>query len=301
MDTGILSIGLLAVWGLIHFILKSIFDYTMYVKDPKGDVIYDENNNKKVYLYKETIQLFLFILFIVVLIVFQVMATLYGYQEYANSVTGMDNVNISSKYPALILSTIIPWTLMFGMLIALLKIFPGWKQPFANTLGYLLVKILGIQKILNSLLITYSDTGVSEDVDTEDENFNRAIRTIKPILNDSTLIINEVSSETFQNFWNTMENGKLIKDRQTYKTTNDGKNRDDAQNSLEQYIAIKDNFAEYIWYLLAGTYIASYVQTLVTSIDPPVSTDQLNDQYNNKVEEGQQINDEDQRTYLQEE
>ena len=98
-----------------------------------------------------------------------------------------------------------------------------------------------------------------------------------------------------------MENGKLIKDRQTYKTTNDGKNRDDAQNSLEQYIAIKDNFAEYIWYLLAGTYIASYVQTLVTSIDPPVSTDQLNDQYNNKVEEGQQINDQDQRTYLQEE
>ena len=49
MDTGILSIGLLAVWGLIHFILKSIFDYTMYVKDTKGDVVYDENNNKKVY------------------------------------------------------------------------------------------------------------------------------------------------------------------------------------------------------------------------------------------------------------
>jgi len=301
MDTGILSIGLLAVWGLIYFILKSIFDYTMYVKNKEGEIVYDDNQNKKVYLYKETIQLFLFILFIVVLIFFQVTATLYGYQSYANSVTGMDNVNISSKYPALILSTIVPWTIMFGMLVALLKVFPGWKQPFANTLGYLLVKILGIQKILNSLLITYNDKGNSEDVDTEDDNFNRAIRTIKPILNDSTLIINEVSSETFENFWSTMENGKLIKDPQTYKTSNDGKNRDDAKNRLEQFIAIKDNFAEYIWYLLAGTYIASYVQTLTNSIDPPISSAQLNDQLNNNIEEQTQANNKNTRTYVQDE
>lgn len=300
MDTGILSIALLAVWSLIYVITKSIFDTDVYKTNEDGETIYDENGNKVLKYSKNIIQIFIFVIYLVVLFFFQIMASIYGYQDYANSKTGIDNIDISSRIPQIILYTIIPWSVMFCSLVALLKIFPGWKLPFSNTFGYFIVKVLGIKSLMNKLLITYDEIGNNQEVDTDDDNFNRAIRTVKPIIADPSLIVNEISTENFDSFWNTMENGKLLKDEGSFKAIYN-KPREDSRSMLERYVSIKENIAELIWYILAGAYIASYVQTITTSIDPPVSNDQLNDQYNDKVDENTENNEDSGKTYYDDE
>ena len=44
-----------------------------------------------------------------------------------------------------LLYTLIPNVLIFGLLVAILVGFPGWKAPFSNTLGYIAAKGSGIK------------------------------------------------------------------------------------------------------------------------------------------------------------
>lgn len=284
METGILSIALLAAWSLIYIICKSIFDSNVYEINKEGETVYDEEGNKKIKYSKNIVQMFIFVVFIVVLFIFQIMASIFGYKNYAITSTGNENIDISSKVPQIILYTIIPWIVMFGSLVALLQIFPGWKLPFANTFGYLIVKLLGIKKLATKLIISYDEVGNSLEPDTDDDNFNRAIRTVKPIIQDPSMILNEISSDNFDNFWKTMEDGKILRSEESYKITYN-KPREEARSTLEKFINIKENISEYVWYILAGTFIASYVQRIVTNIDPPVTNDQLKQEYNDKVNE----------------
>ena len=50
------------------------------------------------------------------------------------------------------INTIIPWVFIFGVINLILIIFPGWLSPFANTFGYLAMKIFGLNDLLNSIL-----------------------------------------------------------------------------------------------------------------------------------------------------
>jgi hypothetical protein len=284
METGILSIALLASWSFIYIICKSIFDSNVYEINKQGETVHDENGNKKIKYSKDIVQSFIFGVFIILLFIFQIMASVFGYKNYAISYTGNNDIDISSKVPQIILYTIVPWIVMFGSLVALLKVFPGWKLPFANTFGYLIVKLLGITKLATKLIISYDEVGNSLEPDTDDDNFNRAIRTVKPIIQDPSMILNEVSSDNFDNFWKTMEDGKILKTEEYYKMLYN-KPREEARGTLEKFINIKENIAEYIWYILAGAFISSYVQRLVSDIDPPVTEDQLKQEYNDKVNE----------------
>ena len=51
-----------------------------------------------------------------------------------------------------ILYTLFPNVLIFGLLIAILIGFPGWKAPFSNTLGFVAAKGSGIKDHFETLL-----------------------------------------------------------------------------------------------------------------------------------------------------
>ncbi len=311
MDTGILSISLLAAWSLIYFIVKSFFDSDIYKTDKEtGNVLRDNDGNKIIKFSKNAIQNVLLIIYIVILFFFQIMASIFGYnsmvQDNTKKVedelnTTLPTPDTSQKLPEILLSTLLPWTIMFVSLVALLKVFPGWKLPFSNTFGYLVVKLLGISGIMNKLIISYDELGNSDEAETKDENFNRAIRTMKPIISNPTLIINEMSTENFDNAWNILENGKILKDEEFFNATYQPQKitRESTRSTLQQYISIKENVAEFIWYILAGAFIASYVQNLIVNIGPPISDEQLKQEYTASIEKTN--NEELGKTYVDEE
>jgi len=149
------------------------------------------------------------------------------------------------NYGAAFLATLIPWGLIFGLLNLVLLIFPGWKAPFSNTFGYLIIRLAGISDILNNVIKTKAgkedEKGVSE--------------MIAKIYTDKSLLINEVTPTNFPEFWETMNKGKLLK-----KTANEYKQK------LKSLIILKDMVSEFIWYLLTGTIITTLSSNYISSM-----------------------------------
>lgn len=146
----------------------------------------------------------------------------------------------NKQYDTALFITLIPWAIIFGLLYVVLSIFPGWLRPFSNTFGYGVAKLTGLTSFFNSILIPELTLA------TGSKEINEAL---SHIYSDKSLLINEISQEpaSFNGFWERM---KPIFDPTAYK---DVKNKE----KLLSYVKLKDNVAEYIWYMLTGTLVTS--------------------------------------------
>tara|TARA_Y100000768_G_scaffold383921_2_gene366938 strand:+ start:1920 stop:2579 length:660 start_codon:yes stop_codon:yes gene_type:complete len=129
-----------------------------------------------------------------------------------------------------IIKTSIPWILIFILLKLMLLIFPGWLSPFSNTFGYLVTTMFGVKEVLKEI---FKQPGT--------EKMDKYTATINYIYSNPTLLINEITTDNFSDFIDTMKNGGLLKDNNTEK-----------QNELKKLVGLKEIVAELIWSLLTG-------------------------------------------------
>ena len=149
-------------------------------------------------------------------------------QFFLNLYTTRVLCNESQPGTALIY-TFIPWIFIFGSIFSLLKIFPGWKIPFSNTFGYLIVRLLGIRGLFHKILKS-----------PETNN------TIKTIYEDSSLTINQFTPSNFDSVYNSfVSSGLLSTDADKYK------------QSFKNLVLIKDYVSELVWLILTGMLISS--------------------------------------------
>ena len=66
------------------------------------------------------------------------------------------------RWSNILLATLLPWIIIFFSLFIVLKIFPGWITPFSNTVGYVVISILGVENTLTAIL--NKNTGDSVDL-----------------------------------------------------------------------------------------------------------------------------------------
>ena len=66
------------------------------------------------------------------------------------------------RWSNILLATLLPWIIIFFSLFIVLKIFPGWITPFSNTVGYVVISILGVENTLTAIL--NKDTNNSSDL-----------------------------------------------------------------------------------------------------------------------------------------
>ena len=134
--------------------------------------------------------------------------------------------------------TILPWVIIFGMIFILLKIFPGWVSPFSNTIGYWVIKLLGVEDALKT------KANGPDDVLTAINNINK----------DKSKIINEISSkhDEFESFIKNLKS--------TIENT--------PENKLELFrlITIKKMIGEVVWYILAGTLISAITYNFILNM-----------------------------------
>ena len=137
--------------------------------------------------------------------------------------------------------TAIPNVLIFGMLIMLLMFFPGWKAPFSNTLGYLIISspIFKARDVFNSILIKKSNN-----------------KLLNMVYRDPSLMINEMTPENFDIFISKMGEAKNPILVPTFR---------EHIPKLYNLVIMKDRLAEFMWYLLTGALVISnsnsYIQT----------------------------------------
>jgi len=221
---------------------------------------------------------------LVLFIVFTLFYFIYRYFEFKSQhlnivtaiyvlsvIASQFSINISTtkemcgdaNYGNAFLYTLIPWVIIFGLLHIVLFMFPGWKSPFSNTFGYLLVKAAGVKSLLlDNILKAKFKEGVkipSTNSPQDDPNIkliqsggtranaksSEAItNSLQHIYNDPSALINEVTPETFDTFWVRMK--PLFR-----------KNADKSRDQFEKLVNLKDLVSEFVWYLLTGVLVCS--------------------------------------------
>ena len=148
-------------------------------------------------------------------------------------------------------ATVLPWLIIFVILYFLLELFPGWVAPFSNTIGYLVVKILGVETFLENVL----------NKESEDKTIISAIEKIK---SHKAKIINEFDDDrnNFENFFKKFQGENL-----TNKNIEEDIKTSEDIIQLFKLINIKFIVGKMVWYILAGTIVASISYNYIVNMN----------------------------------
>lgn len=191
------------------------------------------------------------------------------------------------QWHSVFIMTVIPWVLIFGIIGILINIYPGWKQPFSNTFGYLIVNLLGLKKLFNDNFLNNAFKDEFDGEKPHDKDEYQIGKIIQNIYGNQTLLINEIpftESEVFINFIDKMINLKIF--TEDLRKANDSKG--DKNNiktnihvkALYKLLLIKDIIAEYIWFILAGILVTSISYNYIINISCEYSAKKMNYEYN---------------------
>jgi hypothetical protein len=158
--------------------------------------------------------------------------------------------SIGENIGAAALFTFIPWLLIFGILLAVLIIFPGFKSAFSDVIGYYVVSG-SANDIFSSLLI---GTDINEMIEnTSDMNHKKeltgAAEAIMKICGNKSILINQMNPENFKQIWD------LLKPLMTPGMFD---NLEIKKNLLD-LVVLKDNIGEAFWYIYTAILISSIV------------------------------------------
>lgn len=202
------------------------------------------------------------------------------------------NVSLSESYcgsgqwGSAAMITFFPWIFIFGSLILIIQIIPGWLNPFSNTFGYGFARMAGLHKLVSS-----GPEGIlvdnNESLDTPNQKM------LSDIITNRSLLINQFNTSNFKEL---MEN--FIKEG-IFKDSEGNINKD----KFYQLVVLKEVVAEIIWYLLAGILITSVCYNSIVNINcskNQADMQKRREEYLKELEEAaEEENQTDQQTYVQ--
>lgn len=146
--------------------------------------------------------------------------------------------------------TIIPWILIFGILLVVLMIFPGFKSAFSDVVGYYVVA-RGANDIFGSILIGTDLNEMIEKTndDAQKKELTKAAEAIVKICGNKSIIINQMNADNFSDIWNAL---KPLMKPGTYENL-------EIKQELLDLVVYKDNIGEAFWYIYASILISSIV------------------------------------------
>jgi hypothetical protein len=171
--------------------------------------------------------------------------------------------SISENIGAAGIFTFLPWTLIFGVLVLILTIYPGFKSAFSDVIGYYYVSS-SANKILTELLI---DKDIQKKMDTDTsmtveqkEAMQSAADTIIKICGNTSILINQIVPNNFNDYWNI-----LRPLRKTIYQNEESPETIKMKQNLFDLVVTRDNVGESMWYLYTGILLTSIVQLKITS------------------------------------
>ena len=185
------------------------------------------------------------------------------------------NLNITKsvcgepQWAQTLINTIIPWVIIFGLLNISLIIFPGWISPFANTIGFGVINILGLSSLLDNLLNR-------NNPDSKTNPLNKLVaRGIEEIYGNNSLFINQIptNSEEFKKFVTILEEtGYFVKGLNTSSKS---------IIQLFKFLQLKELIGKYVWNLLTGILVTSVSYNFIINSQCDNSVKKLEENRNN--------------------
>lgn len=268
MDSSYLSIFIFLIITIVYYIFPAVGKLPITV-----DIL--QNNQLEAY-YKSNISRLGLYFLLVVMSQFLINALFLINKCGGNSST---NVGVAA------LMTFVPWTLIFGVMLAVLMMYPGLKTAFSDVIGYFAVAGKA-NDILTSILV---DTTIDDSINTSGDMNDLAKGTMKKsaeailkLCGNKSVLINQMSPENFLSMWDVMK--PLMKD---------GGNIPDIQKQQEDLlglVVLKDNIGEGLWYLYTAVFLTSIISFNLATRGCRKTVDQLkasHDDYLKQEEEAQ--------------
>ena len=240
------------------------------LNDPKKHQDYVSNN----YMY---LAIYLLLIMVIQFIVNASIIT----STCGGSIT--DNLGASGVF------TFVPWSLIFGVLIIILTIYPGFKSAFADVIGYYWVSS-SANKVLTDLLV---DPEVQKKMNADEnltpekkEALQSAADTIIKICGNTSVLINQMVPTNFNDYWNILT--PLKKEKYQNDTSNE---TIDIKNKLFELVVTRDNIGEAMWYIYTGLLLTSIVQLKITTRGCISNQKTMEDNYQKFLDSEQQAKD----------
>ena len=237
--------------NIVTFLLTTLF-YYMALKPALPYTLYKDKQQYKNYISDNYMYLAIYVLLVIV-IQFMVNSSI-----IANSCGG----NITENMGASGVLTFLPWILIFGVLVLILTVYPGFKSAFSDVVGYYYVSS-SATKLLTELLINKDiEKKLTEDPNMTPEKkeaLESAADAIIKICGNTSILINQIVPSNFDEYWGILK--PLMKDK--YQAG--GEETDKMQNDLFELVVTRDNVGEAMWYIYTGLLLTSIVQLKITT------------------------------------
>ena len=185
------------------------------------------------------------------------------------------------RWSNILLATLLPWIIIFFSLFIVLKIFPGWITPFSNTVGYVVISILGVENTLTAIL--NKKPGESGDL----------AKAIANITHNKSNFINQIdiNRATFLSFIGDLKNANIITlNKQDGDGEGEGEGDGDGDEelltnpdiqNLYKLLVIKNVLGQITWYTLAGVLVSSVSYNYIINMSCDKSLEEITTELNN--------------------
>lgn len=156
-------------------------------------------------------------------------------QYYINVKNTYIKCGVSQVFHAAIY-TFVPNILIFGLLVTILDVFPGFLKPFSNTIGYFIMYwFFGISDTFNKMLLSKSKS-----------------KYILQVYDNNSLMINEITTGPKGNIVDFVKHAAAPGPDQLFNS-----NYKKFLPDLFNLVVIKNLIAKFIWYILVGGLVIS--------------------------------------------
>ena len=193
-------------------------------------------------------------------------------EYFINLAMSKDICGFDQEKTALI-ATVLPWFIVLGALKAALIVFPGWLTPFSNTFGYIFVSaVTDLKDVFGAILTPQFDLappkdgggggggaqkgggdstgGLQDSADVPEDNVKNKQdigRALEQIYTDQAILLNELSLDNLDRFWDSFKESKLI--RHSAKVED--------LEKIRKFLILKSIVGEFVWLVLCGMLVVS--------------------------------------------
>ena len=237
--------------NIVTFLLTTLFYYLAIKPSYTYEISIDPTKQKE---YKSSSYMYLAIYLLLVMVI--------QFMVNASIISSTCGGNITENMGAAGVLTFLPWTLIFGVLIVILTVYPGFKSAFSDVIGYFWVSS-SANKVITELLVDPKiQKKMNEDSSStpeQKEAMMTAADTIIKICGNTSVLINQIVPSNFQSYWNILT--PLLKPK--YQT--DNPDTEKIKNELFEIVVTRDNVGESMWYMYTGLLLTSLVQLKMTT------------------------------------
>jgi hypothetical protein len=261
--------------NIVTFLLTTLFYYLAL----KPSLTYETSKNPENYKqYASKNYLYLAIYFVGIIVV----------QFFVNTkiVNSKCGGNLTQNMGAAAAITFIAWILIFGVIVLVLLVYPGFKSAFSDVIGYYYISG-SANKLLNELLV---DKDVQKSIESSNmspeqkNDMMDAASTIMKICGNTSILINQIVPTNFDDYWNMLT--PLMKPQ--YQN-NDTPETNSIRNNLFELVVTRDNVGEAMWYMYTGILIISLVQLKIMSRECESDNQTMKANYDAYLEEQEKL------------